>query len=84
LGSVGTAAEVKNGDQIAVYEVDKTYLKDCDSTTMSCGPQTGLITGSCKCLAEDYQLWVGSAPNKVEIDLGMHTGTNPYIDVKIQ
>ncbi len=91
----GAAVEILAGDQIAVYEVDGSYLAKTvcekadaaavpDKKVCGGGPQTGLAFDGCKCIAEEYQVWIGSGTGKAEVDLGKHKGTNQYIDVKIQ
>lgn len=91
----GAVQEIANGDQIAVYEVDGTYLSEAkckaassesvkDAGQCGKGPQAGLAEDGCKCLAEQYQVWIGSEEGKAEVDLKTQTGTNQYIDVKLQ
>lgn len=91
----GAVVEIMAGDQIGVYEVDGSYLAKTvcekadaaavpDKKVCGGGPQTGLAYDGCKCIAEEYQVWIGTGTGKVEVDLGKHKGTNQYIDVKIQ
>lgn len=71
----GASVPILVGDEIDVYEVDKSYKPD------GSGPQKGRASAACKCLSEDYELFVGSA-GKVDKSLGKFTGSKPQIAVK--
>lgn len=78
----GAVLDIAPGDQLAVFEVDDTYLANCDWVKQACGPQTGLVTAGCPCSADSYQLRLGSAPGQVDVDLGTHTGADLFIEIK--
>ncbi len=78
----GPAIDIVAGDQIAVFEVDQTYLASCDWKTMACGPQTGSVTAACPCAADSYIVRLGVQPGQMTQDLGSHVGSELFINVK--
>ena len=72
----GAEQEIKAGDELDIYEVDATYKKGSSSFA------AGIAADSCKCISEDYELFVSKEDGASLVSLGKFQGSKGQIKVQ--
>lgn len=73
----GPVVTLQSGDEVDVYEVDATYQKGGG------GEAAGIAPDKCPnvCKPEAYEVWVSKQTDKVDVSLGVFSGSKSYIKV---